>query len=420
MHKFDTTSGKVLWYDVTDNRISLWTPNLQKKTFPVVHFSSPKTLGTDKITMFTIEMTQQCNLRCSYCCYSGIYKDRRIHNNKNISHETLDNIIKFIEKHHDNSAEEITICFYGGEALLARKEIEYIITRITDILDKKVLYSLSTNGLALTEEVIDWVCSYPKFVVNVTIDGDKIMHDKHRKTILGKGSYDRIIKNLELFKTKYPNDFNNRIRFLATVYSWKDVLELDRVWDKQHVISGIYPVHISHIIPDFSDKSRIYDTWEDKNTFYQKAFKAYKEGKKGILSNSFKKLTDIVARRRYHNLMNELRIDTCYQSLFSCFINADGNLYACEKFCGEFSIGNVKDGIRQGKAYEQLELFTTRKNFHCSRCWAQRFCRLCMTSLNYKDEEIELMCNMERDTIDLALRYFCELKDWERSQKQNK
>ena len=30
-----------------------------------------------------------------------------------------------------------------------------------------------------------------------------------------------------------------------------------------------------------------------------------------------------------------------------------------------------------------------------------------------KDCEIKKMCNMERDTIELALKYYCELKDWE-------
>ena len=369
--------------------------------------------------MFTIEMTQQCNLRCTYCCYSGTYNDRRIHSNKHISFDTLNYIIEFVEKHYDKTANEITICFYGGEALLVKDKIEWTIKRLLDVLGQKVRFSLSTNGLALTEDVIDWICSYPNFVVNVTIDGDKIMHDKHRKTISGKGSYDIILKNLELFKKKYPVEYNNRIRFLATVYSWKDVLDLENVWDNQLVLRGIYPIHISHIIPDFSDKSRTYDTWDDKNAFYHEAFKAYKEGEKGILSNCFKKLTDIIARRSYHHLSRNLKINTCYQSLFSCFINVDGDLYACEKFCGEFSIGNVSDGIDQDKAYSQLERFTARKNFHCSTCWAQRFCRMCMTSLNYKDEEIKLMCNMERDTIDLALRYFCEQKDWERSQKYN-
>ena len=86
MHRFSTSSGKMLWYDVTNNRISLWNPSKEAIAFPVIHFKEPtKIVSADKIRMFTIEMTQQCNLRCSYCCYSGLYRDRRPHNNKEIS-----------------------------------------------------------------------------------------------------------------------------------------------------------------------------------------------------------------------------------------------------------------------------------------------------------------------------------------------
>lgn len=102
------------------------------------------------------------------------------------------------------------------------------------------------------------------------------------------------------------------------------------------------------------------------------------------------------------------------------FINVDGDLYACEKFCGGLSVGNVKDGINEGKAFALLNQFTERKNRLCSSCWAQRFCRMCMTSLNHTDAEITKMCDMERDTIELALKYYCELKDWEQINHKKK
>ena len=106
-------------------------------------------------------------------------------------------------------------------------------------------------------------------------------------------------------------------------------------------------------------------------------------------------------------------IMTCFQELYSCFVNIDGDLYSCEKFCDAAKIGNVKYGFDEHLAYPLLQKFTERKNLLCSSCWAQRFCRMCMTSLNYEEDEIRKMCDMERDTIDLALKYYCDLKDWE-------
>lgn len=413
MHKFTTSSGKHLWYNVTNNRISLYSKEKESKTCPVVHFNQPTNIDGSKITMFTIEMTQQCNLRCSYCCYSGKYRDRRQHNEKEISYDTLHNVVEFIEKYADKDATEITVCFYGGEALLARKKIEWLIKNLSTICGKKIRFSLSTNGLLLTESVIDWIASFENFLVNVTIDGNKMMHDKCRKTITGKGSYDTIVKNLEVFKKKYPEVFDKRVRFLSTVYSWKEVKQLAEVWDEQPVLKRHYPVHISHILPNFDNTTRFYDTRETKDEFYREAFMAYINGEKSIMSASFQKLINIIDKRNFRKLPNDLNIMTCFQELYSCFINVDGDLYACEKFCDAAKIGNVKYGFNEYLTYSLLQKFTERKNRLCSSCWAQRFCRMCMTSLNYKDCEIKKMCNMERDTIELALKYYCELKDWE-------
>lgn len=413
MHKFSISSGKELWYDIKNNRISSWNENLQEITYPVALFKMPSSFNPNKISMFTIEITQQCNLRCTYCCFSGNYRDRREHNENKITFETLSHVADFIIEHHDESASEITVCFYGGEALLAKREIRWLIDRLDITIGDKVEYSLSTNGLILFEKVIDWICKHPKFFVNVTIDGNKAMHDKNRKTIKGFGSYDAIIRNLSIFRNKYPVEYKKRVRFLATVYSWDDVLELANVWDNEPVLAGNYPVHISHIIPNFLDTQRVYDTWEIKNNFYSKAFEAYKNGQNGILYDCFQRLINIISRRNYQELQSNLEIKTCYQDLYSCFINTNGQVYACEKFCNEFIIGNTVTGFDKEAIQRQTEFFTSRKNKLCNSCWALRLCRMCMTSMNYSDEELVHMCNMERDTIDLALRYFCEVKDWE-------
>ncbi len=412
MHKFSTSSGKQLWYDVMNNRIGLWTPEKDNEVNPVVHFKAPTSIDANRIAMFTIEMTQQCNLRCTYCCYSGNYRDRRAHNAKEISYETLQKTTEYILGHYNKSADEITICFYGGEALLARKKIEWVIDELLPVFKDKVRFSFSTNGLLLTENTIDWLGNMPNVLVNVTIDGNKYMHNAHRQTVSGSGSYDAIVKNLRLFKAKYPDFYKDNVRFLSTVYSWNDVLKLSETWDDEPATEGHYPIHISHIIPDFEDETRTYDTWEVKNRFYRQAFEDYKRESRGILSGCFQKLIDIVDNRNYLKLKSELNIQTCYQGLFSTFINVDGDLYACEKFCGALKVGNVREGLDENKTFSLLQQFTERKNHLCSTCWAQRFCRMCMTSLNYTEDEIKKMCDMECDTIDLALRYYCEYKDW--------
>lgn len=63
-----------------------------------------------------MQVTQNCNLRCQYCVYSGSYINR-VHNNKRMSVEVAKQAIDFLVKHSENS-KEISIGFYGGEPLL--------------------------------------------------------------------------------------------------------------------------------------------------------------------------------------------------------------------------------------------------------------------------------------------------------------
>ena len=66
--------------------------------------------------LLTLQVTQQCNLRCEYCAYSGIY-DNRTHSNKRMSFETAKKSIDFFLDHSRDS-ESIAFGFYGGEPLL--------------------------------------------------------------------------------------------------------------------------------------------------------------------------------------------------------------------------------------------------------------------------------------------------------------
>ena len=137
---------------------------------------------------------------------------------KDMPYDTLQRTVDFINTHCDKKAKEITVCFYGGEALLARKKIDWFVCKLRSIFNDKVIFSFSTNGLLLTEEVIDWLKTLPNTLVNVTMDGNKMMHDVHRKTMSGKGAYDIIIKNLRNLKNRFPEFNKDRVRFLATVY----------------------------------------------------------------------------------------------------------------------------------------------------------------------------------------------------------
>ncbi len=85
--------------------------------------------------LLTLQVTQQCNLRCEYCAYSGIY-DNRTHSNKRMSFETAKKSIDFFLDHSRDS-ESIAFGFYGGEPLLEASLIEKCIDYINKNVEGK-------------------------------------------------------------------------------------------------------------------------------------------------------------------------------------------------------------------------------------------------------------------------------------------
>ena len=101
MIEFKTITGNTYCYNKDTNRISLKEKSQISQTNSKFLFTPNKSFTTNKITMFTLEMTQQCNLRCKYCCYSGEYRDRRAHNPQTMSEKTIHQVLEFIHKHLD-------------------------------------------------------------------------------------------------------------------------------------------------------------------------------------------------------------------------------------------------------------------------------------------------------------------------------
>ena len=418
MLEFETTSGRKYLYNRLDNRISLLNKTHEHQVNPIVSFHKLRDeYNTESITMYTIEMTQQCNLRCTYCCYSGLYHDRRAHNEKEISWEILEETIRFIDKTHDKQS-EFTVCFYGGEALLAKEKMRWIVDNLYKKYGNQIIFSLSTNGLSLSIDTIDWICSYPQFYVNVSIDGNKELHDSFRKTINGKGSFDIIHKNLENFKLCRQDDYFNRVRFLSTVGSFNNVRFISECWNADEILNHTRPVRISHLIPNFDDNTRQYDTFEDKDRFYSDALKQYIKGEKNVSVDALQRIVAIIENRTFYDLPHSQAVKTCLNEMYTCFINVEGLLYACEKFCGESSIGHVSSGFNLSKMNQLYYKLIERKNTHCTDCWASRLCRMCLTSLNFQDKDIPKLCQMEKDTLKLALKYYCEIKEYESVNKK--
>ncbi|GAK86512.1 arylsulfatase regulator [Vibrio ponticus] len=142
----------------------------------------------------TIAPTMQCNLACGYC-FQGLDKEKGV-----MKDETIDFLIDFIEKKISiGKIKTLTVVFYGGEPLIAKHAIYAISRRIITICSKYCIpYSstIVTNGYYLTPEVANTLVELKCSSAQITVDSYKEVHDIMRPKINGKGSFDKIVENI--------------------------------------------------------------------------------------------------------------------------------------------------------------------------------------------------------------------------------
>ncbi|MDD1709863.1 MAG: anaerobic sulfatase maturase [Methanoregulaceae archaeon] len=148
----------------------------------------------------------RCNLACQYCFYlhkGELYPKSRFR----MSEEVLEAYIRqTIEAH---CIPEVTFAWQGGEpTLLGRDFFEKAI-----LLQKKycrpgmvIHNTIQTNGILLDDAWCDFFRKN-RFLVGISIDGPRELHDACRTDAGGKGTFNRVMLGLALLK-KHKVDFN--------------------------------------------------------------------------------------------------------------------------------------------------------------------------------------------------------------------
>lgn len=135
-----------------------------------------------------------CNLDCTYCYYldkSHLYAGKP----EVMSHELLERVI--VETFRANETDEVTFEWHGGEPLAAgldffRKVVEL---QSRHACGKRVYNTLQTNGTLLTPQWAKFLRDND-FLVGISIDGPRDLHDRYRKDRGGQPTFDRVMKGL--------------------------------------------------------------------------------------------------------------------------------------------------------------------------------------------------------------------------------
>lgn len=143
----------------------------------------------------TINPTMDCNLRCWYCYEKHCIASK-------MDEKTIQKIQVLIKKKADEGKiRGLNLDFFGGEPLLYFKETVIPILRFAQDLctrnNIQLYISFTTNGILLTEDVINELKKHPSVRLQITLDGDETLHNETRKTIDGQATYQTIIKHIK-------------------------------------------------------------------------------------------------------------------------------------------------------------------------------------------------------------------------------
>lgn len=382
--------------EVVDDSRYAWT------FAPPTDFSS-----MPEVYMFIIAITEQCNLRCTYCCYSGEYEGNHSHNSRTLCEGDIQAIYDFIDK--TANTKPIRISFYGGEPLVNYPLVQYAIQAGLQRWEDDVTFSVSTNGTLLTEERIDWLVNNGVELA-ISIDGTQPFHDAHRVDAKGNGSYTKVRNAMAYL---HNNTFNQypKVVLMMTLPSVSALIPIAQAWQEDEVLQHYAPTHISGLTPNFSQGVAKED-WETLKTQYIQLLDAYEQHPEwSVLQTFFGEIASYWKNRPVFEVSGSTPLSTCMPVNTKLYIDANLQLSVCEKFNDRFRIGSISDGIDWQKANEMTKEYFRKRESRCTYCPAVRMCNMCLTSIAYTDDQWDILCHNERLYHQLHMFLFCEMAE---------
>lgn len=340
-----------------------------------------------KVGKITLQVTQNCNLRCSYCPYTSNAGGNRVHNSKRMSFDTAVKSLEMI-KARSIDLDEILISFYGGEPLLEFELIKKIVKYSKENFEgKKIFFSMTTNGTLLNKDILLFLVEN-NFVITLSLDGPQEINDKNRKFHNSdKSVFNEVVFWIEYILRVYPD------------YKYK--IGINMVIDPQNKLSEYNALFQNY--PIFK-KIRVSATIADD--FYSNI--------KQIKTDEFIQECSYAKFLTYLSVFENLKLDTLelYEILFSeqirkdaegfkisdglpdvfapsgpcipgdtkIFVNVSGNIFPCERVSETIKsnrIGTIVNGFDLHQTIKVLNVAMQNEEY-CKNCFAFRGCSNCV------------------------------------------
>lgn len=307
-----------------------------------------------------------CDLNCSYCFAS----QGKFHGKEGImTIETAKRAIDFLVENSGNRR-NLEVDFFGGEPLLnfeLCKETVAYARSIEKAHNKNFRFTLTTNGVKLTDEVIEWA-NKECYNVVLSLDGRKEVHDRFRVDRAGRGSYDRIVPNFQKF-VESRGDKSYYMRGTFSHYNTDFTNDIFHMADDL----GFSELSMEPVVTDPSSPSAL--TEEDLPVLYEQyeilAKDMLRREKDGKPITFYHYMIDLE-----HGPCVYKRVSGCGSGTEYMAVTAWGDLYPCHQFVNdpEYKLGNIWDGVQHENIRDEFKECNVYSRPECKECWARMYC----------------------------------------------
>ena len=377
-----TAQGMLFTRDVYEKAIDAFTENRQTV-----------------VKAMCLHIAHDCNLACRYCfAEEGEYHGRRALMSFETGKKALDLLIR-----SSGARKNLEVDFFGGEPLLNWDVVKQLVAygrSQEEAFNKKFRFTLTTNGVLLNDEVMEF-CNREMGNVVLSIDGRKEVHDHMRPFRKGAGGYDLILPKFRKFAEQRNQD-KYYVRGTFTHYNLdfsKDVLHLADLGFKQ---ISIEPV-VAPPEEDYAIREEdIPVILEQYDILAKEMIKREKEGR-GF--NFFHFMIDLTGGPCVYK-----RLSGCGSGTEYLAVTPWGDLYPCHQFVGEeeFLMGNVDEGILRKDISDRFGRCNVYTKPECRECFARFYCSGgCAANASHFTGDIlgnySIGCELQRKRVECAI-----------------
>jgi uncharacterized protein len=346
-------------------------------------------------------VAEDCNLSCGYCFAEGgeYGKGRTALMPLKTAKAALDFLMK-----QSADRENLEVDFFGGEPLMnfdvVRETVKYG-RKLERKYKKKIRFTITTNGLALDDEKIDFINAEMSNVV-LSLDGRASIHDNMRKTKNGEGSYALIIDKIKKLVerrgnkdyyirgtfTRHNTDFAEDV--FALVNEGFDQISVEPVIAESGCDYAITEKQLPEVFCEYERLAKILINRE-------------RAGEPHV--NFFHFMLDI---DNGPCAIKRLRGCGCGNEYVA--VTSEGDIYPCHQFTGQETqkMGNlfannfnreIKNKFAESHIYSKPD---------CADCWAKFYCSGGCAANNYIlsgdiGKPYKIYCELQKKRLECAL-----------------